>query len=127
MSKSVKKTILIVEDDNSLLSALTAVLQEANQYRIIPATDGVIGLKKAIQSKPSLILLDLIMPHMSGQELLTALRNDGWGRTVPVIVLTNDASEKAQTAAYGSAAPAFYIKSNTSLREIRDAVHYHLN
>lgn len=82
------KTILIVEDERPLLKALTVKLLREG-FKILQATDGEMGLSEALGKHPNLILLDIIMPKMDGLTMLNKLREDNWGKTVPIIVLTN--------------------------------------
>lgn len=82
------KTILIIEDERPLLTALSSKLSNAG-FSILQATDGEMGLSMALEKHPDLILLDIVMPKMDGLTMLDMLRRDDWGKTVPIIVLTN--------------------------------------
>jgi len=88
MDSNHSKKILIVEDDFSLNEALQEVLEEEGFF-VLSAKNGVVGLKQAFAEHPDLILLDIIMPKMNGMTMLRKLREDKWGRDVPVIMLTN--------------------------------------
>ncbi len=93
--KSTKK-ILIVEDEPTYLRILTTKLKQ-HGFWPMEATNGREGLAIAIQEKPDLILLDLKMPQMDGLEMAKALRQNDWGKTAKIIVLTNLADmEKVQ-------------------------------
>lgn len=83
-----QKTILIVEDEKSLRDALVDILR-LKEFLPLEAKNGKDGLKLALSKHPELILLDLIMPEMDGMTLLKKIREDIWGATVPVIILTN--------------------------------------
>lgn len=87
MSKS-KKVILLVEDDE-FLSELYATKLNLEGFEVIAAADGKKGLKLALEKRPDLVLLDIILPKMDGFEVLKALRQDPVGKTIPVILLTN--------------------------------------
>ena len=91
---SEQNTILIVEDESSLRDALRSTL-EMQGFAILTAGDGVSALEIAFREHPDLILLDIILPKMDGLTFAKKLREDAWGKTVPVIILTNlsDASE----------------------------------
>lgn len=80
--------ILIVEDEVSLSNALRDKFSLKN-FIVFQAKDGEDGLKIALQERPDLILLDLIMPKMDGIAMLKKLRSEEWGQKVRVIVLTN--------------------------------------
>jgi CheY-like chemotaxis protein len=80
--------ILIVDDDEISRYLVKGLLAPAG-YRLIEATGGVEGLKLARQSKPSLIVLDLSMPDLSGFEVLEALKRDGETSSIPVVIYTS--------------------------------------
>ncbi len=82
------KIVLIIEDERPLLMALSSKLSHAG-FSILQATDGETGLSTAMDAHPDLILLDIVLPKMDGLTMLDMLRRDDWGKTVPVIVLTN--------------------------------------
>lgn len=85
--KSKKPKILIVDDEPDILRTLQDRF-EMNEYSVITAANGKEGLEKAIQEKPDIILLDVIMPIMDGLEMLEALRKHPEGRDCEVIMLT---------------------------------------
>ena len=81
-------TILVVDDDTDLQNALREALSEAG-FEVETASKGQEGLQKALDIKPNLILLDLVMPVMDGWEFLENLHKDDWGSNAEVIILTN--------------------------------------
>ena len=83
-----KETILIIEDEKSLREATTDALQRKD-FLTLSAKNGKDGINVALSKHPDLILLDLIMPEMDGMTALKIIRQDTWGATVPVIILTN--------------------------------------
>ena len=90
------KNILIIEDDPVLLDALKIKL-EKEEYQVLKAPDGQSGLEIARKHHPDLILLDLILPVMDGMTMLRKLREtDSWGKTVPVVILTNLSGDSNQ-------------------------------
>src|SRR3989344_2983901 len=102
------KQILIVEDDKSLLQVLYDKLTQEG-YSILSAVNGAIGLEAAQKNHPDLILLDIVLPKMDGMAMMHKLREDEWGKKVPVIILTNyDATDKRLTEIV-SDQPAYYL------------------
>jgi DNA-binding response OmpR family regulator len=87
-----KKRVLIVDDEPDVVTFLAKNL-ESNEYQTISAFDGEEGLKKAIEEKPDLILLDLIMPRYDGWKMLKGLKAHQSTSPIPVIVV----SAKAET------------------------------
>jgi DNA-binding response OmpR family regulator len=77
--------ILIVEDERPMRTALQDCL-EAEQYRVLSASDGETGLQRALEEKPDLVLLDVMLPRLDGFALCTELRR--LNRNVPVLMLT---------------------------------------
>ena len=79
--------ILIIEDETPMRTALADVL-EGEGYRPLAAADGEIGLRKAVDEKPDLILLDIMMPKIGGTEVRAELQKDPALKDTPVIFLT---------------------------------------
>lgn len=82
------RTILIVEDEISLSSAIADILRRKN-FISLEAHNGAEGVEVALAKHPNLILLDLLMPVMDGMTALKKIREDAWGKNVPVVILTN--------------------------------------
>lgn len=81
-------TILVVEDDPEIRETLKDVLEDRG-YQVVTASNGRVGLDKLAEiGKPSLILLDLMMPVMNGEEFLTAVRNDERLASIPVVAVS---------------------------------------
>ncbi len=89
-----EKTVLLIEDEVRLCELLASRLREAG-YRVLAAHDGEWGLKRAREDRPDLIVLDLMLPKLSGEEVLEAVRVDGDKELAktPVLVLTAKATE----------------------------------
>ena len=82
------KTILIADDNDDLRAMLGYQLQ-VRGYQVITAVDGEQAVKKTKQSKPDLVLLDIMMPVMDGTEAGSQLKADPSTRNIPVIYLTS--------------------------------------
>ncbi|MDP1689500.1 MAG: response regulator [bacterium] len=110
--------ILIVEDETPLRTALVDTLLNEG-YEVLEAKDGQEGLATALNDKPDIILLDLLMPKMSGLEVMEKLRADGWGKKVPIIVLTNRVPDDKIMADVTKYEPAFYlVKATLNLDDV---------
>jgi DNA-binding response OmpR family regulator len=81
------KRILVVDDEPHIVKIVASRLK-ANGYEVITAGDGMEGIEKAKKDKPDLILLDIAMPTMTGQEALKKLKEDKDTKSIPVIMLT---------------------------------------
>ena len=86
------KTVLIVEDERDVVDLLTLNLDKAG-FRTSNAADGAVGLEKARNEKPALIILDLMLPKMPGLEVCKILKSDPGTRQVPIMMLTAKADE----------------------------------
>lgn len=86
MSEQAKKKILVV-DDNPAFAQLVE-MGFSDEYEIVSALDGEEGISKAVSHRPDLILMDVMMPKISGIEMLRGLLADAETRSIPVIVLT---------------------------------------
>ena len=81
------KTILVVDDKADIVELVKSRL-EANHYKVIVASDGNEGIKQAKQHKPDLIVMDIMMPNMSGGEAVKVLKSDAGTQHIPVVFLT---------------------------------------
>lgn len=88
-----KKKILIVEDSKLLRSVVQAALMNAG-FEVYESENGRDGLEFAKQLHPDLIMLDVVMPIMDGMTMFQLLRQDEWGKTVPVVMLTGTEEER---------------------------------
>jgi PAS domain S-box-containing protein len=86
------RTVLAIEDNPSNLTLLEMILEGRPDVTLIGATQGSIGLELARQHRPDLILLDLHLPDIQGDEILRRLRADETTRDIPVIMLSADAT-----------------------------------
>ena len=87
--------ILVVDDDPDIIELAQNRL-EANNYKVISASDGKDGIKKAQQEKPDLIVMDIMMPHMQGGDAVRLLKADQLTKHIPIIFLTALASNQPQ-------------------------------
>lgn len=81
------KTVLIVDDEKDIVETIKFVL-EAQGYDTLCAYDGEIGLKKAKDKKPDLIVLDVMMPNINGFKISRLLKFDAKYKNIPIIMLT---------------------------------------
>ncbi len=116
MAKSRNK-ILIVEDDIDLLEVLKNKFT-AEKFTVIQAADGKIGLEKAFVNHPDLILLDIVMPVMDGLTMLHKLREDSWGKNVPVILLSNLSDEAKIAEAMKHGVYDYLVKADWNIDDV---------
>lgn len=119
------KSILIVEDEAPLREALVEEFEDIG-FTVYQAGDGMQGLEVALQYKPSLIILDQLMPRLKGVGMLKQLRQDPWGKTVPVIMATNLSTPDTINEAIDAGANDYFIKSEVSIADIIKLVQQRL-
>src|SRR3990167_3069565 len=117
-----KAKILVVEDEEILLTALKEELDTAGTYEVEGAVDGEDGLAKAKSFHPQLILLDLVMPKMDGMEMLQKLKADAELRDIPVVILTNLSDYDRISEALSLGAMDYLVKANYKLEDLLDKV-----
>jgi len=112
-----KKVLLIVEDDLALAKALVGKFSSEN-FDLLEAKNGQEGLEMTLSKKPDLILLDIVMPRMDGISMLKELRQDDWGKDVPVIILSNLADAQNKPEIIQENVVDYLIKTDWSLEDI---------
>ena len=105
--------ILLVDDSKFLRLATERALARAG-YEVSSASDGEAGLRLARERKPDLILLDMLLPKMSGPDVLAALKKDPLTAGIPVVVMTGMSQKNAERLRADGAA-AFLEKSSLGL------------
>ncbi|MFL9843575.1 hybrid sensor histidine kinase/response regulator transcription factor [Flavobacterium rhizosphaerae] len=103
-----KKTVLIVEDHKTFSKYLCDELMP--HYNVITAQNGKIGLEKAQKLRPDIVITDMMMPVMNGQDFCKALRNNVIISHTPVLMLTGKTSEEAHFEGYESGVDAYLEK-----------------
>ena len=120
MATSLKAAV--VEDDPDL-QYLYRLKLEREGFEVATATNGVEGLELAEHFKPDVILLDLMMPIMSGAEMLAIMRAQSWGGNARVIVLTNISRDEAPQALRFLHVDRYVVKAHHTPAQVIDIVH----
>ena len=115
--ENLKPKILLAEDDHFLSVALGDKL-EREGFTVFKSLNGAETLIKAKESKPDLILLDLIMPQKTGFQVLEELKQDEELKTVPVIILSNLGQESDIEKAKSLGAVDYLVKSDVQMGEV---------
>ncbi len=115
----IQKTILIVEDEKSLRGALVDVLRAKN-FIPLEAKNGREGTDIALLKHPDLILLDIMMPEMDGMATFKKIREDAWGKKVPIIILTNLSASKEhhENNMINDPSTSYLIKSDWKIHDV---------
>jgi len=102
--------ILIIDDEEDFGYFVKLNLQSSNEYCVSVATDGMAGLKIAEETRPNVILLDIMMPKMSGLQVLRRLRAEKATRNIPVIMLTAMRDHDSIVEAMESSSEMYIVK-----------------
>lgn len=111
------KKILIVEDDPGIKRALEFILKK-NGYEILLAGDGKIAIQIAIDEKPDLVILDLMIPEINGFKVLQKIKENKKTRDAQIFVFTNLSDEKDKKMAKKLGADGYFVKADISVNEI---------
>lgn len=113
--------VLIIEDD-PLMSRMYQKIFMFEKYEVDVAHDGEEGLQMAKTVEPTIILCDIMMPKLNGLQVLEKLKIDPATKSIPVIMLTNLASEKDAENAMMKGAVKYIVKSQFEPKQVTDMV-----
>ncbi len=115
------KRILAVDDESDVLLIIKTALQSEG-YEVSTASNGPDALVSARENPPDLVLLDVMMPQMTGFEVLRALKDDDKTSTIPVIMLTG-LSERSKIQEALASGTTFYIVKPFEFHDLLSKVH----
>lgn len=113
--------VAIIEDDHAI-SQMYRIKFEAEGYEVETADNGKLGLELAEKMKPDIILLDLMMPEMTGDEMLNKMRKTAWGKEIKVIILTNMGEQEAPADLKTLGVKRFIVKAEMTPRQVAEMV-----
>ncbi|MDB5186141.1 MAG: Two component transcriptional regulator, winged helix [Candidatus Saccharibacteria bacterium] len=116
------KKIVIVEDNPSL-SDIYKTRLELLGYTCFAATDGIAALYFIQQELPDLVLLDLMVPDISGDQVLSIMRKSDWGKQIPVVIISNLNESEAPTGLRDLGIVNYLVKANLSDDQIDQLVN----
>jgi DNA-binding response OmpR family regulator len=114
-------TIAVIEDDPAICEMYSTKL-ELSGFTVRAASNGAHGLELAKTTRPSLILLDLLMPEMGGEEMLRRLREESWGADIRVIILTNISRNEAPHALRFLSVDRYVVKAHYTPAQVVEVV-----
>ena len=120
-----KKKLLLVEDDVAL-SAVYKSRMELEGFEIREVSNGELALSAALEFKPDLILLDAMMPKISGFDVLDILRNNPETSNIRIIMLTALSQPKDKERAEKLGVDDYLVKSQVVIGDVVERVKYHL-
>lgn len=118
--------IAIIEDD-PVINQMYRMKFEADGFDVQMADNGERGVELVQSFSPDIILLDLSMPHMGGEEALRLMRGEEWGKDTPVIILTNLGEEEAPKSLRELGIHSYIVKANLTpsqvVSRVKEALH----
>lgn len=120
-----KPRILLVEDDLALATAYK-IRMEAEGFETQVCADGQTALKDAIGYRPDLIVLDIMMPHVSGFDILDILRKTKETANTKIVILTALAQPDDRRRARELGANDFLVKSQAVIEDVMKRIRFHL-
>lgn len=113
--------VAIVEDDQAI-SQMYRFKFEAEGYEVETAENGKLGLELVEKMKPDIVLLDLMMPEMNGDEVLAKMRASSWGKNIKVVVLTNMGEQEIPEAVKKLGVSHIILKAAMTPRQVAEVV-----
>ena len=117
--------IAIIEDD-AAIAQMYRMKFEADGFVVETAENGKLGLELSQAMLPDMILLDLMMPEMNGDEMLAKLRATDWGKDIKVIILTNMGEQEAPESLHTLGVSAFIVKADMTPRQVAELVQQYV-
>ncbi|MBN2482943.1 MAG: response regulator [Candidatus Omnitrophica bacterium] len=122
MSQSSPKKILVVDDEKEVVEYLSSILQRAN-YEVISTTQGKQALDLAFEHKPDLIILDVLIPDLRGEEIYRLLSENAETADIPIIFLTGIITEEDESFIQNLTGRSRLLAKPTTKEKILDAIH----
>ncbi len=120
------KKIAIIEDDQAI-SQMYRMKFESEGYQVETAENGKLGLELAEKMKPDMILLDIMMPEMNGDEMLAQMREQPWGKHIKVMVLTNVGEQELPAQLSKLDVLDIILKADMTPKQVSDKVKAELD
>lgn len=114
--------IAIIEDDPAI-NQMYRLKFEAEGFEVQTADNGKLGLELAENMRPDIILLDLMMPEVTGDVMLKNLRATDWGKDIKVIILTNMGEQELPPALTDLKVSGVILKADMTPRQVAELVN----
>ncbi len=117
--------IAIIEDDMAI-SQMYRIKFEGEGYQVETAENGKLGLELCEKMRPDIVLLDLMMPIMTGDQMLGHLRKTTWGKDTKVVILTNVGEQEIPDSVKKLGVSAVILKADMTPRQVAELVQTQL-
>lgn len=115
------QSVLVVEDDENIRSLYATALEAAGLI-VHVAENGAVGVKKALEHQPDVILMDIMMPGINGHEAVEKIRLDSWGKDAKVVFLTNMSDAENVVKAVEAGSDEYIVKVHATPKEVVNKV-----
>jgi CheY-like chemotaxis protein len=113
------RTILIVDDDESIRRLIATTLEDVSGYRMSEAADGEEAMSRAREVRPSIVFLDIDMPRLNGIEACRRMKSEPSTADATIVMLTGDSEQAAELEARRAGADLFLTKPFSPLHLLR--------
>jgi two-component system chemotaxis response regulator CheY len=113
------RTILIVDDDESIRRLIATTLEDVSGYRMSEAGDGDEAVRRAREVQPSIVFLDIDMPRLDGIEACRRMKSEPSTADATIVMLTGDSEQEAELEARRAGADLFLTKPFSPLHLLR--------
>ena len=113
--------VLLIDDDEALTTIFTAALTKEG-YQVLVTNTGQEGIDKATTEAPNLILLDQVLPDLSGNDILKQLKLDEKTKNIPVIILSNFSQEELVKEAIDAGAADYVFKYQVEPKDVVEKI-----
>ena len=123
MDDSEQKQKIVIVEDNPSLSEIYKIRLEQLGYECFVATDGIAALYFIHKELPNLVLLDLMVPDIAGDEILIRMRASSWGKDIPVLIISNLNEADAPAGIRDLGIVGYVVKANIADDQIDQLVN----
>ena len=117
MNKSKKALVLIIEDD-SYISDMYRIKLESENFEVVTAKDGIVGIRIIEKQKPDIVLLDIVMPKIDGFSVLKTIKRNPELKEIPIVLLTNLSQKENVERGFELGADSYIIKAHFTPSEV---------
>ena len=117
MNKSKKALVLIIEDD-SYISDMYRIKLESENFEVVTAKDGIVGIRIIEKQKPDIVLLDIVMPKIDGFSVLKTIKKNPELKEIPIVLLTNLSQKENVERGFELGADSYIIKAHFTPSEV---------
>src|SRR5271165_6748641 len=115
----VPETILVIDDNEDLLSFISDSLRKLGSFTVVTASNGDEGLERYFEVRPACVVVDVKMPGLDGYQLVKALRGDPESSSTPIVMLSAMAQPKDQLTGFLSGADEYIVKPVGALELVK--------